>query len=155
MKSIFFLLLLISILFFQANSTLAQSATTMQDILETVTEKTLYLEDTKDQEIVNISIDLLVRSGEKVLYRYLDPSFDYYVVAYGDRRISSLTLSVNRKHDGEWEFVTEKTDSSLQIMLLPSSNDQYEFIITVDKFVEDEMAGHYAIMIYHKDPLKE
>lgn len=155
MKSKLFLLLLISILFFQANSTLAQSATTMQDILETVTEKTVYLEDTKDQEIVNISIDLLVRSGEKVLYRYLDPSFDYYVIAFGDRRIKSLTLNVFRKHDGEWESVTEKTDSSPQIMLLPSSNDQYEFIITVDKFKEDEMAGHYAIMIYHKDPLKD
>jgi len=155
MKSIFFLLMLISILFFQANSTLAQSATTMQDILETVTEKTIYLEDTKDQEIVNISIDLLVRSGEKVLYRYLDPSFEYYVIAFGDRRIESLTLTVYRKHDGEWESVTNKTDSSPQIMLLPSSNDQYEFIITVDKFIEDEMAGHYAIMIYHKDPLKD
>ena len=101
------LLLLFVILFAHVQSSQAQTATTMQDILETVNEKVVYLEDTKDQEIVNISIDLLVNRGKKVLYRFLDPSFEYTAIAIGDRRISQLILTVYRKHEGKWEYVTE------------------------------------------------
>jgi hypothetical protein len=148
-------LLLFIILFAQVQSSQGQSATTMQDILETVTEKVIYLEDTKDQEIVNISIDLLVNKGKKVLYRYLDPSFDYIAIAIGDRRISSLRLKVYKKNEGKWEYVTEESGNSPQISLLPRSNDEYEFTISVDEFEAGERAGHYAILLYHKDPLKD
>jgi hypothetical protein len=44
----------------------------MQDILETVVKKIVELEDEKDQEIVNITADLLVRTtGKKQIYRHL------------------------------------------------------------------------------------
>ncbi len=155
MKLKLILLSLFVILFAQVQSSQAQSATTMQDILETVNEKVIYLEDTKDQEIVNITIDLLVNQGKKVLYRYLDPSFEYTAIAIGDRRISQLQLTVYKKHDGKWEYVTEDAGSSPQIKLLPNVNEEYEFTISVERFVEDERAGHYAILLYHKDPLKD
>ena len=132
----------------------AQSETTMQDILETVTGKTTELEDEKDQEIVNITIDLLGGSNIKTVTRYLDPAFDYTVIAFGDRRISKLRLNVKRMNGADWEYVSEVTGSMPDLKITPPDYVMYSFTINVEEFKPDKSTGHFAILIYHKNPLK-
>lgn len=145
----------ILILAFCSRTVYSQSETTMQDILEKVTDRVVSLEEKKDQEIVNITIDLLVRTtGKKQVTRYLDPSFDYKVMLIGDRRISKLNLLVYKKAKEDWEYVTEATSSIPQIEITPSDFEQYEFTVSVDRFKGDNLTGHFALLIYHKDPTK-
>lgn len=140
---------------FCSRTVFSQSETTMQDILEKVTDRVVSLEEKKDQEIVNITIDLLVRTtGKKQVTRYLDPSFDYKVMLIGDRRISKLNLLVYKKTKEDWEYVTEATSSIPQIEITPSDFEQYEFTVGVDSFKGDNLTGHFALLIYHKDPTK-
>jgi len=140
---------------FCSGTVYSQSETTMQDILEKVTNRVVSLEEKKDQEIVNITIDLIVRTtGKKQVTRYLDPSFDYKVMLIGDRRISKLNLLVYKKTKEEWEYVTEATSSIPQIEITPSDFEQYEFTVSVDSFKGDNLTGHFALLIYHKDPTK-
>jgi hypothetical protein len=128
----------------------------MQDIIETVTNKIVELEDEKDQEVVNITIDLLVRTtGKKQVYRYLDPSFEYKVIAIGDRRISKLNVMVYKKGGADWEYVTETKSSKPQFELIPTDYDQYEFTVSVDEFKGTNTTGHFALLIYHRDPTKK
>lgn len=155
MKTIFSAVV-IFIFVFCSRTSFSQSETTMQDILEKVTDQVTTLEDEKDQEIVNITIDLLVRTtGKKQVTRYLDPSFDYKVMLLGDRRISKLNLLVYKKTKDDWEYVTEATSSIPQIELTPSDFEQYEFTVNVNRFKGDNMTGHFALLIYHIDPTKQ
>ncbi len=141
---------------FFAKTAYSQSETTMQDILEKVTDKVTQLEDEKDQEIVNITVDLLVRTtGKKQVTRYLDPSFDYKVMVIGDRRISKLNMVVYKKSKNDWDYVTEATSSIPQVDITPTDFEQYEFTINVDQFKGDNMTGHFALFIYHVDPTKK
>ncbi len=141
---------------FFARTSFSQSETTMQDILEKVTNKVTELEDEKDQEIVNITVDLLVRTtGKKQVTRYLDPSFDYKVMVIGDRRISKLNMVVYKKSKADWDYVTEATSSIPQVDITPADFEQYEFTINADQFKGDNMTGHFALFIYHVDPTKK
>ena len=143
------------ILAFCAKPAFSQSETTMQDILETVTDKIVQLEEEKKQEVVNITIDLLVRTtGKKQVTRYLDPSFDYKVLVIGDRRISKLDLVVYKKGTKDWDYVTEATSSAPQVDITPTDFEQYEFTVNVNQFKGDNQTGHFALLIYHKDPTK-
>jgi len=152
----FFSAFVILIFAFFSKTAYSQSETTIQDILEKVTNQAVTLEDEKDQEIVNITIDLLVRTtGKKQVTRYLDPSFDYKVMVIGDRRISKLNLLVYRKTKDDWEYVTEAKSSIPQIELTPSDFEQYEFTVSVDRFKGDNLTGHFALLIYHNDPTKK
>lgn len=156
MKTIFTVLFLFLFAFIGSKSAFAQSETTMQDILETVSSKVIELEDEKDQEIVNVTIDLLVRTtGKKQVTRYLDPSFDYKVMVIGDRRISKLDLVVYKKTKKDWDYVTEATSSIPQIDITPSDFEQYEFTVSVNQFKGDNLTGHFALLIYHIDPTKK
>lgn len=151
----FFSIFLILTFAFCSRTVFSQSETTMQDILEKVTDRVVNLEEEKGQEIVNITIDLLVRTtGKKQVTRYLDPSFDYKVMLIGDRRISKLNLLVYKKTKDDWEYVTEATSSIPQIELTPSDFEQYEFTVSVNRFKSDNLTGHFALMIYHIDPTK-
>jgi hypothetical protein len=153
-KTIFTVLFLFA--FISSKSAFAQSETTMQDILETVSSKVTELEEEKDQEIVNVTIDLLVRTtGKKQVTRYLDPSFDYKVMVIGDRRISKLDLVVYKKTKKDWDYVTEATSSIPQIDITPSDFEQYEFTVSVNQFKGDNLTGHFALLIYHIDPTKK
>jgi len=155
-KTIFTVLFLFLFAFIGSKSAFAQSETTMQDILETVSSKVIELEDEKDQEIVNVTIDLLVRTtGKKQVTRYLDPSFDYKVMVIGDRRISKLDLVVYKKTKKDWDYVTEATSSIPQIDITPSDFEQYEFTVSVNQFKGDNLTGHFALLIYHIDPTKK
>jgi len=154
MKSILFAAFILCSLVFLNRQTFSQSATTMQDILETVTAKVTELEDQRNQEIVNMTFDLLVNSGKKTVWRYLDPSFDYDVMVIGDRRVEKLKVTVYKKDNasGEWKFVDEYTDDKPVLRIDPQDFEQYEFTVTVDKFKSGNTTGHFAMLLYHQNP---
>jgi hypothetical protein len=135
-----------------AGYAVSQSATTMQDILESVNAKVSELEDEKNQEVVNITLDLLVREGKKTMYRYLDPSFEYTAVAIGDRRISKLKIEVYKKGPSDWEYVSEMSGSSPVLKFKPAAFEQYEFTVGVDEFKSENTTGHFALLLYHRNP---
>ena len=154
MKSILFAAFILCSLVFLNRQTFSQSSTTMQDILETVSAKVTELEDQRNQEIVNMTFDLLVNSGKKTVWRYLDPSFDYDVMVIGDRRVEKLKVTVYKKDNasGEWKFVDEYTDDKPVLRIDPQDFEQYEFTVTVDKFKSGNTTGHFALLLYHQNP---
>jgi len=154
MKYLFTTALIAVSLFIFTQKTSSQSATTMQDILETVTTKVIELEDQRNQEVVNMTLDLIVNTGKKTVWRFLDPAFDYDVMVLGDRRVDKLKITVYKKDNtsGEWKFVDEYTDDKPVIRLDPQEFEQYEFTVTVDKFKTGNTTGHFALLLYHQNP---
>ncbi len=154
MKYLITTAIILSSLFLFSTRTYSQSATTMQDILETVSTKVIELEDQRNQEIVNMTFDLLVNTGKKTIWRYLDPAFDYDVMVLGDRRVEKLKVTVYKKNSktNEWEFVDEYSDDKPVIRLDPQEFEQYEFTVTVDKFKTGSTTGHFALLLYHQNP---
>jgi hypothetical protein len=154
MKYILSAAFIIGSLFFLNSQTYSQSATTMQDILETVSAKVVELEDQRNQEIVNMTFDLIVNTGKKTVWRYLDPAFDYDVMVLGDRRVEKLKITLYKKNakSNEWEFVDEYTDDKPVIRIDPQDFEQYEFTVTVDKFKTGNTTGHFALLLYHQNP---
>jgi len=154
MKYLITTAIIFSSLFLFSPRSYSQSATTMQDILETVSAKVVELEDQRNQEIVNMTFDLLVNTGKKTLWRYLDPAFDYDVMVLGDRRIEKLKVTVYKKNasTNEWEFVDEFSDEKPLIRIDPQDFEQYEFTVTVDKFKTGSSTGHFALLLYHQNP---
>ena len=152
------LLFVFAIVLWGANISYAQlTETTMKDIIETVQDKAKSLENTEDMEIVNITMDLLVGAkGEKYVHRYLDNSFDYKIYAVGDRRISKLNVEVRKKgSDDKWILVDKASGDKINMDIYPDTRAFYEFTISVKEYVDDNSAGHFAILIYHIDPLKK
>lgn len=154
MKYLITTAIILSSLFLLNSRSYSQSATTMQDILETVSAKVVELEDQRNQEIVNMTFDLLVNTGKKSLWRYLDPAFDYDVMVIGDRRIEKIKVTVYKKNasTNEWEFVDEYSSDKPVIRLDPLDFEQYEFTVTVDKFKTGSTTGHFALLLYHQNP---
>lgn len=154
MKYLITTAIILGSLFLFSPRSYSQSATTMQDILETVSAKVVELEDQRNQEIVNMTFDLLVNTGKKTLWRYLDPAFDYDVMVIGDRRIEKLKVTVYKKNasTNEWEFVDEFSDEKPLIRIDPQDFEQYEFTVTVDKFKTGSSTGHFALLLYHQNP---
>ena len=154
MKFLITTAIILSSLFLFNSRSFSQSATTMQDIIETVSAKVIELEDQRNQEIVNMTFDLLVNTGKKTIWRYLDPAFDYDVMVLGDRRVEKLKVTVYKKNSktNEWEFVDEYSDDKPVIRLDPQEFEQYEFTITVDKFKTGSTTGHFALLLYHQNP---
>lgn len=154
MKYLITTAIILSSLFLFNSRTYSQSATTMQDILETVSAKVIELEDQRNQEIVNMTFDLIVNTGKKTVWRYLDPAFDYDVMVLGDRRVEKLKITVYKKNSktNEWEFVDEYTDDKPVIRLDPQEFEQYEFTVNIDKFKTGSTTGHFALLLYHQNP---
>lgn len=154
MKYLITTAIILSSLFLFSARSFSQSATTMQDIMETVSAKVIELEDQRNQEIVNMTFDLLVNTGKKTIWRYLDPAFDYDVMVLGDRRVDKLKVTVYKKNSktNEWEFVDEYSDDKPVIRLDPQEFEQYEFTVTVDKFKTGSTTGHFALLLYHQNP---
>jgi hypothetical protein len=156
MKNIILLFSLVIFLFFTRFSYAQISETSMKDITETVTDKIKTLEDIEDMEVVNITIDLLVgTSGEKYVYRYLDNSFDYKILVFGDRRINKMNVVVRKKNEDKWIMVDKATGKTALLDLYPDSRAFYEFTLSIAELNDDFTAGHFAVLIYHKDPLKK
>jgi hypothetical protein len=139
---------------FFAGTSYSQSSTTMLDIMESANLKVVELEEQRNQEIVNMTFDLLVNTGKKTIWRYLDPSFDYDVFVMGDRRIKSLKLTVYKKESqtGDWKYVDEYSAEKPQIRLDPKDFEQYEFTVSVDEFRHGDATGHFAFILYHQNP---
>ncbi len=129
---------------------MAQNETTMQDIIEQVTIKSQELEKDKNLEIVNVTIDLLVKDGHKSFIRYLDPNFDYTVIAIGDRRIDTLTLAVFRPGISDMEYVSENTAEIPRVHFSILEPEPFEFVVNVNKYSGNNITGHFAVLIYHK-----
>ncbi len=136
------------------SSASSQSSTTMQDILETTSQKVIELEEQRNQEVVNMTFDLIVNKGKKTIWRYLDPAFDYDILVFGDRRIGKIRITVNKKDNatGEWVYVDEYADDRPLIRLDPQEFEQYEFTISVDEFKSGSSTGHFAFLLYHQNP---
>lgn len=152
------LLTVFAVLLFGVKISYSQlTETTMKDIIETAQEKVKSLENTEDMEVVNVTIDLLVGTkGEKYVYRYLDNNFDYKIYAVGDRRISKLNVEVRKKGtDDKWILVDKASADKVKMDIYPDSRAFYEFTVSVKDFVDDNTAGHFAILIYHLDPSKK
>ena len=154
MKYLITTAIILSSLFLFSSRSYSQSATTMQDILETVTTKVTELEDQRNQEVVNMTFDLIVNTGKKTMWRYLDPAFDYDVMVIGDRRIEKLKVTVYKKNakTEAWELVDEYTDDKPVIRIDPQDFEQYEFTVSVDKFKTGNTTGHFALLLYHQNP---
>lgn len=153
-KSLLFVLSILIFLGFTKLST-AQSSTTMQDIITTVEKKVIELEDTQNQEVVNMTFDLIVGQGKKTVWRNLDPSFAYNVSVLGDRRISKIKLSVRKKGTTDWEVVDELSDAKPTLRVEPTEFAQYEFSVSVDEFKTGNTTGHFALLLYHKNPERD
>ena len=153
----YFALLVFAFLFLVSGISNAQLLiTSMKDIVETVSDKIKYLEDNLDQEVVNITIDLLVGSaGEKTVYRNLDNSFDYKLILIGDKKIAKLKIEVNKKTGDKWILVDKTSGENVTLDIFPDNRALYEFIIKADTYNPDYTAGHFAFILYHKDPLKK
>lgn len=143
------------IIFFSAKLSFSQSETTVQDILETASSKVTQLEDEKDQEVVNMTIDLLVNQGRKTITRALDPNFTYTVMVIGDRRINKINLTSYVQTGRSREFVNELSSSAPVMTIKPDSFDLYDFIVSVDSFKGSNVTGHFALILYHEDPTKK
>lgn len=139
---------------FSRNST-AQSTTTMQDMVETVSKKIVELEDTQNQEVVNITMDLIVGTGKKTVLRNLDPAFKYNVMVIGDRRVSKIKIGIRKKGATDWEYVDELSGAKPTLRVEPTAYDQYEFTISVDEFRSGDNVGHFALFLYHKNPERD
>ncbi len=147
-------LLILSLIFIVGFSRPAfpQSNTTMQDIFETINKKVIDLEETQNQEVVNVTFDLIVGTNKKVVLRFLDPAFAYNISVIGDRRISKVKIGVRKKGDADWEYVDEMSGEKPTLRVEPTGYDQYEFTISVDQFKGDNTTGHFALLLYHKNP---
>ncbi len=154
MKYLITTAIILSSFFLFSGRSYSQSATTMQDILETVSTKVVELEDQRNQEVVNMTFDLIVNTGKKTMWRYLDPAFDYDVMVIGDRRVEKLKITVYKKNakTDAWEFVDEYTDDKPVIRIDPQDFEQYEFTVSVDKFKTGNTTGHFALLLYHQNP---
>ena len=156
MKKLIFLFVL-AIIFSGLKVSYSQiSETSMKDITETVKDKIASLEDIEDMEVVNTTIDLLVGTqGEKYVYRYLDNSFDYKILVFGDRRINKMKVVVRKKTEDKWIMVDKASGENAILDIYPDSRAFYEFTLSIGELKDDYTAGHFAILIYHKDPLKK
>ncbi|RPI17127.1 MAG: hypothetical protein EHM58_10455 [Ignavibacteriae bacterium] len=155
MKKLLFAFTVFTLYFIISSSTsYSQSETSMQDILEAVKTKITQLENDKKQEIVNITIDLLVNQGKKTITRALDPNFEYTVLVIGDRRISKLKVSAYIIGKSGKEFTDDAGGVNPSLKIVPDDFDIYEITVGAQDFNGTENAGHFAILIYHGEPLK-
>lgn len=134
------------------NVILSQDETSMKDIQNKVTAFTNQLEQDKSFEIVNVTMDLIVKDGSKSFTRYLDPTFDYTITAFGDSRIDRLTLNVNNGTSSDFEYNAESSAANPSISVKPTGYSQYEFTVNNAKYYQDKTSGHFAVIIYHRIP---
>ena len=133
----------------------SQSATTMTDIISTVSTKISDLEEKQNQEVVNVTMDLLINNSEKIMRRFLDPSFKYDIVLLGDRRISKLRIKIYRKGTSDWEFIDSLSSAKPQLRIEPEQYGEYMFNVSVSEFQPGDNTGHFALLLYHKNPERD
>jgi len=133
----------------------AQSATTMQDIMDTVSHKVIQLEEMQNQEVVNVTFDLIVGQGSKTIRRFLDPSFAYNIMLIGDRRISKVKIAIQKKETGgmgDIVPVDSMSDARPVLRIEPQEVAEYTFNVSVSEFYSGNNTGRFALLLYHKNP---
>lgn len=150
MKKIYLSLFALSII---QQYSYSQAETSFKDIITLVDAKVNDLEASQAQEIVNITMDLLVNNGEKIIWRFLDPAFKYNALALGDSRISKLRIKVYKKGkssaNSDWEFVSELSSANPLLTIEPAEYRQYEFVISADEYKSGASTGHFGLILYH------
>ena len=153
MKKIY--IYLFTLLFIAAFSQTAysQAETSFKDIITSVDAKVNDLETNQNQEIVNVTLDLLVNNGEKTIWRFLDPAFKYNALALGDSRISKLRIKVYKKGKSsantDWDFVSELSAANPLLTIEPAEYKQYQFVISADEYKSGASTGHFGLILYH------
>lgn len=152
MKTGIFFIIAVLFLFVISGKSLAQDDTSIQDILEKANKKVVLLED-QSKEIVNLTIELLVGTKNgKTIYRKLDPSFSYTLSAITDKRIAEMTITVYKKTDKDWDFVTETSEKNPTVSIIPTEYVTYEITFKAVEFSKGFGGGHFASFLYHIKP---
>ncbi len=129
----------------------ADEYTTMKGIMEDLMDYVYYLEDSLDQEIVNIDADIITEDG--VAYtRNLHQGWTYGVTAFGDWRIADLDITVYKDVDGNWVEIEkdDEADNNPTVFITPSTTGTYKIDIEVYTFAGDYTAAHYGLIIFHE-----
>jgi len=127
-----------------------KNGTSMMPIMGDALPVIEYIEDSLQVEIVRIEYDLLFTT--KNSYRVLYKGWKYGIFAIGDYRIKRLSISVYKKENDEWKFISSSsTDkyTALSIIDQKDKNEEYAFQVKAEEFEEGYKAGHYALIIYH------
>lgn len=139
-------------LFLICPSTLhADIYTTMKSMMDDMTEYVYFLEDSLDQEIVHVQVDIITTDGT-TFSRTLHQGWTYGIAAFGDWRIKDLDITVYMDVAGEWIEVTadDESDNHPVVTVEPSETNKYLIELSVYKWDEDYTAAHYGMLIYHE-----
>jgi len=150
MKSIniFFLSLLICCCTFKIH---AQNEKSIQDIKDLVSSFILQLESGNYYKVVNSIIDSVENIETKAISITLDPSHEYYVTAFGNDKIFSLTLKISDGSPEEIQYNAASTQIALPyIVLKPIITTLYNLFVNVKQYCLDYTSGHFAVIIYYK-----
>jgi len=103
----------------------------------------------RDMEVVRIEADIIRTTKE--IFRTLDPSFSYIIVAVGSNRIKDIDIEVYKKVNSEWILVKKDDDEKdiAVVNISPSSYAEYKIVVKVYRFYSDYDVGHYGLVIYH------
>jgi hypothetical protein len=129
----------------------ADMYTTMKGIMDDMTEYVYFLEDSLNQEIVHVQVDIITNNGA-TFSRTLHEGWTYGVAAFGDWRIKDLDITVYEDVEGEWvEVVSDnESDNHPVVTVEPYETNKYMIELTVYKWDEDFSAAHYGMLIYHE-----
>jgi len=125
--------------------------TTMQEIMITMEDYVIYLEDSLEQEIVHLQADIIGTDGSSFT-RTLHEGWTYGITAFTDWRVEDLDITIYKDVDGQW-IELESDDAAGNdptVMIEPSSTGIYLIELEVYKFNEDYTAAHYGMIIYHE-----
>ena len=143
--------IIIALSLFATGNIFSQGEISMQDIQNKVAAYTKQLEESDKFEVVNITIDLIVKDGTKTFSRTLDPLFEYYVVVLGDDKIHRLSLTVDNGKQTEYEYIPESTRANTSINIKPTEYADYDFTVSNAKYFQNYQSGHFAVIIYHQN----
>ena len=136
---------------FYINGMKAQDGESLKDINDMVLRFTSQLESGKSFEVINSIIDSISGDESKSFAQTLDLDIEYYITAFGNNRIFTLTLKVSGSNNEEIENSSAFTKPSYPfITLKPSVATSFGFIVHVKKYSGEFSSGHYAVIIYRK-----
>lgn len=128
----------------------ADDGTSMQPIIEKCEAIAEYIEETLDQEIVRIEMDILFTSKQTI--RTLSRGYTYQIIAFGDYRFKDIDIEVYRWNGNNWILVEKDNDESevAMVSVSPSYEQDYKIVIKAYKFFSGYSAGHYGLIVCHE-----
>lgn len=149
MKAMSRFLITLSMLLVVIPANAYDDGTSMFPIINKSREIVSFIEDEMNYEVVRIELDILRTS--KTIVRTLSSDYNYAIVAYGDSRFKDIDVKVYAKYGGEWELVSQDTDSEPVAIasVEPSYTREYMIEITAYEFYSGYDVGHYGLVICH------